>query len=159
MKKVSKPGAKETKQPKENRINNNPWNEQPANKPVGFGMLNEIIDESYGEESSTGVTASRHKQECEEVQRQLTKMKSRYENGLNVEKELLYGKYREHFQLQSKMVQLNRIIAFVAKADENQQELGPSIPLGSSWIKVPTEAQTTFVKLFYRIARGETLIS
>lgn len=55
------------------------------------------------------------------------------------------------------MVQLNKIIAFVGKSDREQLAVRPSIPLCSSWIQVPTEAQTTFIKLFYQISRGETI--
>jgi hypothetical protein len=66
---------------------------------------------------------------------------------------MLYAKYREHFQIPRKMAQVNKIIAFFDAVDRVDHSKVSSLPLCTSYVKVPCEAQTTFLKLFYRIAR------
>lgn len=54
--KQPKPSVKSLK---ENRIQN-PWNEQQPKKEVGFGALNSIIAQHYGDEYIKGEAKARH---------------------------------------------------------------------------------------------------
>lgn len=95
MKKTGKAQPKETtRSTKENRIGNNPWNEEPIKKPGGFGMLNDILDKAYGQEPTSSPLTIRHKQDLQETEQHLAVLKARYDKTLNLEKEFLYGKYR-----------------------------------------------------------------
>lgn len=81
-------------------------------------------------------------------------MKDCYEMQLKTQKEVLFSKYRKYFQVQKRMALANDVITFTDSVEKSEAK-GPAPYATTAYVKVPCNAQATFSKLFYRIARQE----
>ena len=63
----------------------------------------------------------------------------------------MFEKYRGQFDIVGKLVLMNRIISFLHSVQDLPTVEGKEY--STSYVKVPCESQSTFLKLFYRVTK------